>query len=128
MTHLNQIFLGYSGTRTNFAFCPPDGNYGTLDSYPWMCEPGPNGESREKAPYFSNPDVSYEGIPTGDSQNNNAARMREMRFEYRDAGSNCLDGKPDQKWMDFDPEGNIGNNCLNEEHSYEISDTDTRGM
>ena len=93
-----------------------------------MCPKGPNGKSRERAPYFSNPDVSYEGVPTGDSQNNNAARMREMRFEYRDAGSNCMDGKPDQKWMNKDPDGKIGNNCANGEHSYEIPVNDTRGI
>ena len=92
-----------------------------------MCEPGPNGQSRGKAPYFSNPKVSFEGVPTGDSQNNNAKRMREMRFEYRDAGSNCLDGKPDEKWMKFEPDGKIGNNCLNGESSYKIPDNDTKG-
>ena len=120
-------FLAYSGTRTNFAFCPPDGNYGTIDSYPWMCKPGPNGKTRGKAPYFSNPDVNFEGVPTGDSQNNNAGRMRKMRFEYRDAGSNCLNGKPDDKWMNFDPDGSIGNNCLNGESSYEVPDKYAKG-
>ena len=53
--------------------------------------------------------------------------MREMRFEYRDAGTNCLDGKPDEKWMNFDPDGTIGNNCQNGESSYEISVNDTQG-
>ena len=120
-------FSGYSGTRTNFAFCPPGANYGTLDSYPWDCEPGPNGETRGKVPYFSNPDIIYEGVPTGDDQNNNAKRMREMRFEYRDAGTNCLDGKPDEKWMNFDSDGTIGNNCPNGEQSYEIPISETQG-
>ena len=50
-----------------------------------------------------------------------------MRFEYRDAGSNCLNGKPDDKWMNFDPDGSIGNNCLNGESSYEVPDKDTKG-
>ena len=54
--------------------------------------------------------------------------MREMRFEYRDAGNNCLDGKPDEKWMNFDPEGKIGNNCLNGESSYEIPENETAGI
>ena len=82
---------------------------------------------RGKVPYFSNPDIIYEGVPTGDDQNNNAKRMREMRFEYRDAGSNCLDGKPDEKWMNFDSDGTIGNNCPNGETSYEIPVSETQG-
>ena len=53
--------------------------------------------------------------------------MREMRFEYRDAGTNCLDGKPDEKWMNFDSDGKIGNNCPNGEHSYELSVNDSQG-
>ena len=92
-----------------------------------MCEPGPNGETRGRAPYFSNPDVIFEGVPTGDSQNNNAARMRQMRFEYRDAGTNCLNGKPDEKWMNFDPDGSIGNNCVDGHSSYVIPVEDTKG-
>ena len=71
-------------------------------------------------PYFSNPDVSVDGVPTGDAKDNNVGTMRKMRFEYQNAGSNCLDGKPNQMWMDLNPEGVIGNNCPNGESSYKV--------
>ena len=51
--------------------------------------------------------------------------MTEKRFEFRDAGSNCLDGFPDEKWMNFKPDGKIGNNCTNDETS---SETPNEGM
>ena len=91
--------------RTNFAYCPPNSNYGTIDAYPWTCPDRPNGKSRRKAPFFSNPDVCFEGVPTGDSQNNNAAFITKNRYKNRDKGSNCLDGKPNENWE-------FGNNCL----------------
>ena len=71
-------------------------------------------------PYFSNPDVSVDGVPTGDAKDNNVGTMRKMRFEYQNAGSNCLDGKPNQMLMDLNPEGVIGNNCPNGESSYKV--------
>ena len=83
-----------------------------------MCAPGPNGEQRVQIPYFSNPDVIFEDVPTGDAEDNNVGTMRRMRFEYQNAGSNCLDGKPDKMWMDLNPDGMIGNNCPNGESSY----------
>ena len=45
--------------------------------------------------------------------------MRDERFTTAHAGSNCLDGNPDEKWMNFDSEGTIGNNCPNNETSYD---------
>ena len=39
--------------------------------------------------------------------------MTENRFKYRDVGSNCLDGNPDEKWR-------FGNKCKNGEKSYEV--------
>ena len=45
--------------------------------------------------------------------------MTEERFHFRDAGTNCLDGKPDEKWMNFDADGTIGNNCPNGEESFQ---------
>ena len=64
-------------------------------------------------------------MATGDSEHNNAGYMTEKRFEFRDAGSNCLDGFPDEKWMNFKPDGKIGNNCTNDETS---SETPNEGM
>ena len=107
------------GKRTNFAFCPPRGNYGTICAYQWTCPNGPNGQPRKRAPYFSNPKVSYEGVPTGDAKNNNAAYMTSERFSHRDDGNNCFDGKPDYKWMNFKDNGKIGNNCKNGQKSFE---------
>ena len=70
-------------------------------------------------PYWSNPDVELEGAATGSEIANNAKFMTEERFISAAAGSNCLDGNPDDKWMNFDSEGTIGNNCPNGEESYE---------
>ena len=86
----------------------------------WNCEKGPNGESRVKVPYFSNKDVKIDGVATGDAGDNNAAYVTSHRFESRDAGSNCLDGKPDDDWMNFKDGGKIGNNCAGGETSYEV--------
>ena len=107
--------LGYDGDRTNFAYCPPDGEYGTIEAYVWNCAPGPSGEGRSNAPYWSNPDVEFEGTATGSEIANNAKFMTEARFISSRAGSKCLDGNPDKKWMEFDAKGKIGNNCPNGE-------------
>ena len=72
-----------------------------------MCPNGTNGKWREKAPYFSNPDVCYQGVPTGDALNNNAGYITKNRFKSRDKGSNCLDGKLNRNWE-------FVNNCLEE--------------
>ena len=53
-------------------------------------------------------------MATGDLEHNNAGYMTDKRFEFRDAGSNCLDGFPDEKWMNFELDGEIGNYCPNE--------------
>ena len=47
----------------------------------------------------------FEGVPTGDSQNNNAEFITKNRYKNRDKGNNCLDGKPNEDWE-------FGNNCL----------------
>jgi len=65
--HLRPEYVMEGNVDSNFAYCPPDGNYGTIDSYPWECAKGPNGKHRVKAPYFSNPKVCHEGVPTGDA-------------------------------------------------------------
>ena len=101
-----------SKTRTNFGFCPPNGNYGTIEAYEWRCPNGINGNKRKKAYYFSNPNVFYERVATGDANNNNAAYMTTTRFTSRDLGTNCLDGRPDDDW-------NIGFNCNIGQTSYE---------
>ena len=76
-----------------------------------MCPNGTNGKWREKAPYFSNPDVCYQEVPTGDLKNNNAGYITKNRFKSRDKGSNCLDGKPNEDWE-------FGDNCLEGKASY----------
>ena len=96
----------------NFGFCPPNGNYGTIEAYEWNCPNGPNGKYRKKAKHFSNPNVLYQGVATGDDNNNNAAYMTDNRFKFRDVGTNCLDGHPDDNW-------NFGNNCNKGQTSYE---------
>ena len=114
---LHVIFLYYGlqleeqEKGTNFAYCPPKGNYGTIDAYQWTCSKGPNGKTRQKAPHFSNPDVYYQGVPTGDLLNNNAGYITNNRFKSRDKGSNCLDGKPNENWE-------FGDNCLEGKSSY----------
>ena len=107
--------LGYTGDRTNFAFCPPGGNFGTIDAYMWNCD-----GKRGKVPYFSNQNVKVDGFRTGDAKNDNAKFMTEERFKSRDAGTNCLDGKPDDAWMKFKDGGKIGNNCPRGEKSFEV--------
>jgi len=75
----------------NYGYCLPDSPYATVMSYPYNC-PEPE---RSEILYFSNPDVSYEGIPTGDEQNNNARAITEDRDSTSKYGSNCYDGNPD---------------------------------
>ena len=70
-------------------------------------------------PYWSNPNVQFEGVDTGTEIEDNAEYMTEGRFDSRDAGTNCLDGNPDAAWMNFEDGGTIGNNCPNGEESYE---------
>ena len=66
----------------NYGFCLPDSPYATVMSYPEMC-PAPK---RKSILHFSNPEVKYKGIPTGDERNNNARYMKERRFYYSQIG------------------------------------------
>ena len=106
-------------SQTNWAYCPPDGEFGTIVAYVWNCAPGPSGEERIRAPYFSNPNVMIDGVATGTDTANNAGYMIQRRFDKAAAGTNCLDGKPDEAWMKGESSGTIGNNCPNGEASYE---------
>ena len=60
-----------------------------------------------------------DGVATGTETENNAGYMKEMRFDCSDAGTNCLDGNPDEAWMKGEESGKIGKNCPNGEKSYE---------
>ena len=124
MSFLN---TGYTGSRTNFAYCPPDGEYGTIEAYVWDCAPGPSGVPRGKLPYWSNPNVEAEGVPSGSRDQDNARYITEERFTSAAAGTNCLDGNPDKAWMNFESTGTIGNNCPNGEEFYEQPLSDSLG-
>ena len=63
-------------------------------SYLYNCPKNDAGDDIEEILYFSNPDVSYEGVPTGDILNNNAKAMTETRDETSQYGTNCYDGIP----------------------------------
>ena len=77
----------------------------------WNCPKGPNGEKRKKVPYFSNPNVCLEDVPTGDTYNNNAEFITKNRFQSQNVGSNCLDGVPNKEW-------NFRKTCKNGQTSY----------
>ena len=92
------------------------------------CPTPPSGEYRKKEPYYSNPNVTFQGFPTGTESQNNAKTMKEKRFANAAAGTNCLDGKPDEAWMNGDDvSGKIGNNCPNGEASFEPPLSDSLG-
>ena len=74
--------------------------YSTVMAYERSCPP-PN---RERILYFSNPDVTYQGIPTGDERNNNALTITERKDWTSKYGSNCYNGNPDE-------DGNMDNQC-----------------
>ena len=116
------ISTGYDKTSRNYAYCPPGAEYRTIDAYVYRgyCPPGPSGKLRKKAPYFSNPRVSFEGFATGSTKANNAEYMSKGRFYFSGKGSNCLDGKPNEEWMTFATSGNIGigNNCNKNESEF----------
>ena len=122
------IFAGYKGTRTNFAYCPPDAEFGTIVSYPWRCKKGPSGASRGKVPFYSNPNVSKDGVVTGTDTENNAGYIKEKRYESAALGTNCLDGNPDEAWMKDINSGQIGNNCPNGEESYTPALSESLGI
>ena len=60
-----------------------------------------------------------EGVASGTATDNNAGYMTEERFNSAAVGTNCLDGNPDEAWMNGEASGTIGNNCPNGETSYE---------
>ena len=124
----SNIFVGYTGKRTNFAYCPPDGEFGTIESYPWNCANGPSGKSRGKVPFWSSPTVTKDGVVTGTETDNNAGYIIEKRFESAALGTNCLDGNPDEAWMKDINSGNIGNNCPNGEKSFTPPLSDSLGI
>ena len=79
----------------NNAYCLPGNKYATVMSYAFNCPKNAAGASIERILYYSNPDVSYEGVPTGDSLNNNAMYIRENRDIRSGDGTNCYDGFPE---------------------------------
>ena len=93
----------------NYGYCLPGNKYATITSYPWNCPKNAASERIERILYFSSPDVSYEGVPTGDSLNNNARYIRENRDIRSRDGTNCYDGFPEsdspmgQKLCDWTP-------------------------
>lgn len=108
------------------AYCPPGSEWETIETP--SCGPTPSGGYREKEPFYSNPNVMYEGLPTGTESNNNAKAMTERRFQNAAAGTNCLDGNPNEAWMKGDEIfGKIGNNCPNGESSFKPSLKDSLG-
>ena len=84
----------------NYGYCLPNSLYATVMAYSYNC-PAPE---REKILHFSNPEVTYEGLPTGDAENNNARAITEDRDRTSQYGSNCFDGQPDEQ-------GNMVNLC-----------------
>merc|ERR1712117_626843 len=84
----------------NYGYCLPDSPYSTIMAYYSNC-PAPE---RTRILHFSNPDILYEGIPTGDEQNNNARAITEDRDKTSKYGRNCYDGNPDK-------DGNMVNQC-----------------
>ena len=79
----------------NYGYCLPGNKYATVMSYEYNCPKNAAGDDVEEILYFSNPDVSFEGVPTGDSLNNNAKTIRETRDETSQYGTNCYDGFPE---------------------------------
>ena len=57
----------------------------------------PEGGSYSRIPYYSNPDVYYEGYATGTAEANNALEMTVNKYGYSTAGPNCADGMATDK-------------------------------
>merc|ERR1719310_41214 len=72
--------------KYNHGYCLPNSRYATVMSYTRNC-PAPK---RQRILYYSNPDVRYKGIPTGDERHNNARMIREQRKYSSTIGSNCM--------------------------------------
>ena len=84
-----------------------------------MCPNYQNGHTG-KIPYWSNPNVMFQGVATGSDTENNAGWMTKSRFDSAALGTNCLDGNPDES-------GKMKNNCPNGEESYEPPLSDSLG-
>jgi len=83
----------------NYGYCLPNTPYATVMAYTDNCPP----PQRESILHFSNPDVSYQGVPTGDDDNNNARAITEDRIRTSQYGSNCL--------VQTDTLGTLSNQC-----------------
>ena len=77
----------------NYGYCMPGTTYASVMAYTETCPDGQN----ERIPYYSNPDVSYEGHATGSDTANNALNMNDKKYSYSNAGSNCADGTATDK-------------------------------
>ena len=86
---------GVDDDRYNHGYCLPGNKYATVMSYTYRCPKNDAGDDIERILYFSNPDVSFEGIPTGTEQENNARAIREDRDETSQRGTNCFTGFPE---------------------------------
>jgi len=86
---------GVNDDRYNHGYCLPGNKYATVMSYTYRCPKNDAGDDIERILYFSNPDVSFEGIPTGTDQENNARAIREDRDETSQRGTNCFTGFPE---------------------------------
>ena len=78
----------------NYGYCLPGNEYATVMSYSHNCPRNADGDWIDRIMYYSNPDVSYKGVPTGNSQNNNARAIQEKRETRSQDGTNCYDGFP----------------------------------
>eukprot|EP00397_Hematodinium_sp_SG-2012_P036388 GEMP01039278.1.p1 GENE.GEMP01039278.1~~GEMP01039278.1.p1 ORF type:complete len:571 (-),score=97.91 GEMP01039278.1:50-1762(-) len=91
---------------TNVGYCLPNTLFATIMAYESTC-PAHTWKTRvTRIRYFSNPDVLYNGVPTGDARSNNAAAMIKYRKGSRDTGNNCVDGSG--QWSD---ERTVRGNC-----------------
>lgn len=77
----------------NYGYCLPGTPYGTVMTYLNTCTEGQN----TRIPYYSNPEVSYEGHPTGTATDNNALVMMDQKYNRANAGTNCANGKATDK-------------------------------
>ena len=49
-----------------------------------------NTAGEQRIDYLSNPEVLYQGLPTGTAENNNARRLSEVRFAVADIGDESM--------------------------------------
>merc|ERR1712020_709670 len=79
----------YDPDDFNYGYCIPGTSYATVMAYTYTC---PEGSKTTRIPYYSNPNVKYEGHATGSVNANNALQMTNQKYGYATAGSNCADG------------------------------------